>query len=364
MTLFQRSIDVILAGQSENGAYVASPTFSQYQACWMRDGALIAYGMNRAGQHESASRFFRWTDTTLTRHRPHVERVLDVLSHKGELAESDYLPTRFTLDGGLMPGPWWDFQLDGYGTWLWALVEHIEHTNDRASLNLYRDNIAYICEYLCALWDQPNYDCWEENRNQIHLSTLSAIYGGLMAVQRLDPTLGTGSVAAQIRDYALKTGVIDGHLTKYVGNSAVDSSLLWSAVPYGLLRLDDPLFLGTLDVIERELHNPNGGVYRYRADVYYGGGEWLLLTAWLGWVYARCGDLDKARALLRWIELQADSDGLLPEQTAEHLLAPEHQAEWITRWGTSAKPLLWSHAMYLVLNQELAHASTKGQSQS
>ena len=34
------------------------------------------------------------------------------------------LPTRFTFDGQPGSDPWWDFQLDGYGTWLWAVHAH------------------------------------------------------------------------------------------------------------------------------------------------------------------------------------------------------------------------------------------------
>ena len=36
------------------------------------------------------------------------------------------LPARFTFAGEDGTDEWWDFQLDGYGTWLWALVEHLE----------------------------------------------------------------------------------------------------------------------------------------------------------------------------------------------------------------------------------------------
>src|SRR5258708_38934661 len=92
----------------------------------------------------------------------------------------------------------------------------------------------------------------------------------------------------------MERGVVDGKLVKFLGNPAVDGSLLWSAVPYGLLKPNDPTFETTLAKIEHDLHYPGGGVYRYRADVYYGGGEWLLLAAWLGWVYATRGDHEKA----------------------------------------------------------------------
>ena len=347
--LVTRSIEIIHAGQSPSGAFVASPTFSQYQACWMRDGALIAYSMDCVGDHASAHRFFEWSYRTLNRYGDQIERVLVKLTSGAKPEETDYLPTRFSLDGGLVPGAWTDFQLDGYGTWLWALVEHVQMTGDRAFYEQLRSSVSQVVRYLSALWSQPNYDCWEENRDQVHLSTLAAIYGGLAALAALDPTLETAQTAAAVRGFALRNGTADGHFVKYLGNPALDGSLLWTAVPYGLVRVDDPLFQATVAAIERDIRYPGGGVYRYRADVYFGGGEWLLLTAWLGWVYVLQGRRAEAESILNWIENQADAQGFLPEQVAGHLLHPEHLVPWEARWGTSAKPLLWSHAMYLVL---------------
>jgi GH15 family glucan-1,4-alpha-glucosidase len=66
------------------------------------------------------------------------------------------------------------------------------------------------------------------------------------------------------------------------------------------------------------------------------------------------GDLERAVGALRWIEAQADEDGLLPEQVATHALAPERIDEWRAMWGEVARPLLWSHAAYLALRAELA----------
>jgi len=125
------------------------------------------------------------------------------------------------------------------------------------------------------------------------------------------------------------------------------------ATPYGLLSPTDPVMQATLIQIEADLHRPGGGVYRYLGDIYYGGGEWVLLAAWLGWHYALNGEVERARELLHWVEAQADADGNLPEQVSTHLLAPNRYAEWKMRWGVVAKPLLWSHAMYLLLYETL-----------
>ncbi|MFO7662332.1 MAG: glycoside hydrolase, partial [Chloroflexota bacterium] len=63
MTLWDRSIDIILENQSSSGAYLASPNFPTYHYSWFRDGAFIAYAMDIAGHHESAARFHEWAAT-------------------------------------------------------------------------------------------------------------------------------------------------------------------------------------------------------------------------------------------------------------------------------------------------------------
>lgn len=351
--LRQISIDLIRRWQHQSGAYVASPTFSQYGYSWLRDGAWIAYAMDKVGQHDSADNFYRWGVRVLEDQRPRVQALLNKLRDGEALAEEDYLPTRFTLDGKLGTEAWTDFQLDGYGTWLWGLIEHCKSTNTTLSQPT-RMVIKMIVNYLEPLWRSRNYDCWEEHRTHIHTATLAALYGGLKAVQDYDPTLVPAQLPDDIRTYILnKCVAADGHFRKYDGNDEVDASLLWVSVPYCVVSVDDPRFRATFDKIVRDLYVPDSGVHRFRADNYYGGGEWLLLTAWLGWTYLEMGQRERAFPLLRWIEAQADADGQMPEQVEHHLLLPDHLQHWIAKWGTSAKPLLWSHAMYLVLDSLL-----------
>jgi GH15 family glucan-1,4-alpha-glucosidase len=105
----------------------------------------------------------------------------------------------------------------------------------------------------------------------------------------------------------------------------------------------------TVARIEQDLLGRTGGVHRYRTDTFYGGGEWILLTALLGEYRAIRGDLDGAGQCLAYAESHASAEGYLPEQVTTGALSPEHIAEWTTRWGTPACPLLWSHAAYLAL---------------
>jgi GH15 family glucan-1,4-alpha-glucosidase len=220
---------------------------------------------------------------------------------------------------------------------------------------------ALTARYLAALWDTPSYDAWEENPDRVHTSTLGAILAGFRGAHRLGVADSQVLAAAAAVERRLRElGREYGWLPKWSGNPAVDGSLLWLGPLYGLFDADDPLWTSTLDRIESELVAPDGGVHRYRADTYYGGGEWLLLAASLGFAHlgrANPGDRQLAEAGQRWVEAQADQAGNMPEQVACHALAPDRIAEWDAIWGPSAKPLIWSHAWYLRLVAALEAAS-------
>lgn len=117
--------------------------------------------------------------------------------------------------------------------------------------------------------------------------------------------------------------------------------------------MDDSRFQATLANIERDILVPDGGVYRYATDTYFGGGEWLLLTAWSAWVYIELGRIDEAQRLFTWVEAQAAPNGEMPEQVSAHLLDASYYPNWVARWGDPACPLLWSHGMYLILESRL-----------
>ncbi|MCX6059420.1 MAG: glycoside hydrolase family 15 protein [Chloroflexi bacterium] len=354
--LYQRSIEIILENQSESGGYIASPNFPTYHYCWFRDGSFIAYAMDLAEQHESARRFHQWVADRVNERRDLVRASILKVRAGEKLNEADILHTRYRLDGtDGEPGNWPNFQLDGFGTWLWALNEH-QKQNPAIRLSQELLSAADLAaDYLSELWILPCYDCWEEFPDNIHPHTIAAIYGGLMAYSEL-----TGKshplVTDAIRDQLLVGAKPFGHFVKFSDSSAVDASLLALAVPYGVVAPDDPIMLKTVEQIEATILH-GGGLHRYAKDSYYGGGAWILLTAWLGWYYAELSaarpDLEaglkqKIRTCQTWIESRADML-FLPEQISENLNFPTYFSTWMDRWGEVASPLLWSHAKYIIL---------------
>jgi GH15 family glucan-1,4-alpha-glucosidase len=348
--LFERSLEIIRQYQAPSGAYVACPNFPTYHYCWYRDGAYIAYAMDVAGQHDSAARFHAWAARAVCARAEVVERAVAKAKGGQALSGADILHTRYTVDGGEADAEEWpNFQLDGFGTWLWALGEH-RRLAGRPELDgdlLQAADLA--ARYLAALWQQACFDCWEEFRDHVHPYTLAAVYGGLRAHSDYAGRDHAATLEA-IRNTLDRDAVADGHFVKFIGATAVDASLLGLAVPYGVYALDDPRVEATVARIEADLRR-GGGVHRYAADTYYGGGEWVLLTAWLGWYYALRGERERAAEARRWVEAQADERGWLPEQVPTGLNDPAYLDRWRARWGQSASPLLWSQAMYVVLRE-------------
>ena len=286
--LRRRSVETILAGQSPEGGYVASPTFLPYAFSWLRDGSFIADAMSRAGRVESAEAFFGW-----------VARIVEA----GLGFEA-----RYTLDGRRDPTEWPHRQYDGWGLWLWALRAHCAR---HARPHRWRDAAAHAARHLETVREQPCVDWWEE-RTGVHAATLACIAAGL-----------------------------GDELDLSAAEKRLDASLL--VLPF--------LGFGTVDV--SALVSPGGGVHRHSEDTFYGGGEWLLLTAMLGLAELGLAQPARARERLDWIAAHATADGELPEQSQDHLLHPDHYEPWVERWGPPPSPLLWAHAMFLTLALEL-----------
>ena len=351
------SLAVLRAGQTKTGAFLASPNFPVYRYCWFRDGTFIAHALDLWGDHAAAHRFYAW-GVDVIRRQSHAIRAA-VATPSGEIP-STYLHTRYTVDGAPGDEEWPNFQLDGFGTFLWGLFEHVMATGGEAWPAGWSEAVHLLTRYIGRLWPLPNFDCWEEFPDEVHIATLCALCGGMGAVGRYNGDPEAYQISEEIRGFVMDAATECGYLPKFVGTDAVDASLLWACVPFGVLPASHTLMTETVARIRSELVGPHGGVHRYARDSYYGGGAWLLLTALLGEYLLEMGELDAACNALHWIEAQAREDGAMPEQVPLDLNEPAMHEPWIERWGPVAEPLLWSHAAYLRLHHAIGDAASVG----
>jgi GH15 family glucan-1,4-alpha-glucosidase len=355
MMTVQASIGAMLACQQDNGALIASPDFAQYHFCWLRDSSFAAYAFDRCGQHEAAARYHDWVNAALTG----IAGQLDAATQRrlaGQSPEPGALPPcRFRLDGTVAADDWPNFQIDGYGTWLWSLREHLTLTGRRELPAGMRPSVERAAKFLAAFAFDPCYDVWEENGDGVHASTLACVYGGLTAAAALLDAPHLLGRARDVQSHVQAAAVAAGRYRKSSVSSAFDASMIWLATPFRVVDDTDPLFGAAVSEITEKL-TLNGGLRRYPADTFFGGGAWPLLTAWLGWHQARTGDHEAARRNLAWVAGHIDAQGRLGEQYGGDRRQPAMYREWVDRWGHPARDLLWSHAMYAVLSTELEAA--------
>jgi GH15 family glucan-1,4-alpha-glucosidase len=349
-SLREKSRRVIREGQANSGAFVAAPSFPNYRFSWFRDGAFTAYAMQLSGDEQSARRFHEWAIGVVLDQANQAEAAI-ARSRAGLPLDGSYLRARYPADGAAVNDPWPNFQLDGLGSWLWSL--HSFESAYPGSLPRMTDAVDVVARYLGELWQTPCYDCWEEHGDQIHISTLAAIHGGLASAAALLKSSPYARRADEVREFVLQRGTVDGRLRKHLGTDLLDASLLWAATPFRLLEPEHPTMRRTVDLIAQTLTGGSGGIWRYVGDSYYGGGEWVLLTAHLGWYWTEVRDFERARQALQWVENAADRHGHLAEQVLDSAQFPQRIGDWTASWGPVANPLLWSHAAYLILGHAL-----------
>lgn len=340
------SVATMLRHQSGHGSFVASPDFGQYQYCWLRDGSFVAHALDLAGQPQAAARYHRWVARTLDPLRAVMQAAPRLRNTTG--GQSKLPPARFALDGSVVLDGWPNFQIDGYGAWIWSLREHLRMTGDRALLRQVRPVVDTTWRYLDALALSPCFDVWEEHGDQVHTSTLACVHVGLSAAAGLLEEPRPAERAAEIREFLLGLAATRGRFPKSPAASEVDASTLWLCRPLRIVPAADPAMAATAAAIATEL-DLGGGIRRYPGDTYFGGGAWPVLTASLGLYQIAAGDGKAAERCLAWIEARFDGQGCLGEQYGGEDRDTRHYREWVGRWGEPARDLLWSHAMYVLL---------------
>ena len=178
-------------------------------------------------------------------------RCEDFISKPGvPLGKDDFLHTRFTLDGNevTVDNTWGNFQIDGYGTWLWALAQHVQMCGDYSILTELAEPIQTTLRYLELVWKLPNYDCWEEYPEYLHPYSLATVFAGFDSMASLVRSghmeagpVALDELAEQVKEFIWNYGVKDGRFVKHIWPAKSDSNspansarVAWTSASLGI----------------------------------------------------------------------------------------------------------------------------------
>ena len=368
--LYERSLLILRTQIDAGGAIIAANdsdivAFGRdtYSYLWLRDGALVAYALTRAGYPGPCRLFFDFCARLLT--------------------ADGYFLHKYNPDGSVGSSwhPWLrdghyqlPIQEDETALVLWALWEYFTRFREIETIRpLYRALVTAAANFLASFRDKetglpkPSYDLWEE-RYGVHSFTVASVIAGLRAAANFAEAFGETEHAARYRQGAkeMKQALVRYfyHSQKkclasrgtrtgngYELDETLDSSL------YGLVLLeafapDEPEAATTLEKVRDNLwvKTAVGGLARYERDPYHRrsedydripGNPWFICTLWAAQYDIRRArtrvELEKARELLDWVAAKALPSGVLAEQVHPETGAP-----------LSVSPLTWSHATYVV----------------
>jgi GH15 family glucan-1,4-alpha-glucosidase len=317
------------------GAMVAAPTTSlpelpggtrnwDYRFCWLRDSALAARALLRAGHLHEAAAWRDWLVRSLAGDPAHM-RILYGLGGEREPPEqeaawlSGYRRSRPVRIGNAAVG---QLQVDVFGELMHTLYRCAQAglAITPAVWTLQQALLAH----LEAIWTEPDEGIWEvrDGRRHFTFSKVMAWVAFDRAVRTAEEFGLAGPVAhwRAMRELIHATVCRDGFdpargcFVRSFGATVLDASLL--QIPLvGFLPPDDPRVVATVAAIERDL-TEDGLVLRYRAadGLPPGEGVFLACSFWLAEIMAQQGRAAEAAALFARLLGLANDVGLLAEE--------------------------------------------------
>jgi GH15 family glucan-1,4-alpha-glucosidase len=323
------------------GAIVAAPTAGlpeqtggernwDYRYTWIRDGSFSIYALLGLGYREEAAAFGVWLRDRAEEYkgsgRPlKIMYRVDGTSDLVEETLDHFEGWRGSRPVRIGNGAADQLQLDIYGEAMDAV--YLADTQGLQAAHRGWQHLSRILDWLCDNWDQPDEGIWETRGGQRDFTygrfqTWVALDRAIRIAQRRARPGNLERWAAerdrvynQIMERGWNPKV--GAFTQHYGTEVLDSSLLLMPLQ-GFVSPTDPMWLSTLDAMDRELVS-DSLVYRYNPSASPDGlagdeGTFSLCTFWYVEALARAGRLDEARLTFEKMHTYANHLGLYSEE--------------------------------------------------
>ena len=346
--LIDKSIQIIKDASLENGAIVAANADKEYyprQAkdyhyVWPRDASYICVAAQMAGVRDIQEPFFHWLE-----YRP------ENFKKEGLLFANYATNGRKEVD---------QFQPDQAGAALWAIYEYYKENLTKCEKQ--ETVIRRLADGLCSEWRGKYFfhntvDLWEENHRKTstkmennHTYSLAACSRGLALADKMIKNDEWKKTSNQMKE--VMESAYSPELKRFLRNHGkiddpnIDASLLGLTYPFDIIKADDPRMIETVNAMEKNIV-VKGGVHRFQFDYYdgegsaqEGAGAWPILNFWMSAYYALRKNQKKSREYYMWVVDRIKDDYLIPEQI-------------FSDFREGIRPLVWSHAMFIIASKFL-----------
>jgi GH15 family glucan-1,4-alpha-glucosidase len=301
-----------------------------YRYTWIRDASFSVYALIALGYRDEAIKFLRWTWQRVVDHAEGGPPLKIMYRVDGSSGLDEYTLDHFEGWRGSRPvrvgnGAADQRQLDIYG----ELMDSIYQAH-QASLRMGHQGwteLNHVMTWLLDNWDSPEEGIWETRGGQKKFT-----YGRLMEWVAMDRMLrmarDLGRPAdtprlSQERDRIYQQIIESAWNPKkrafvqHFETDVLDASVLLMPL-VGFVAPQDPMWLSTLDAIDRELVS-DSLVYRYNPSASPDGlqgheGTFSICTFWYIDALARSGRLYDARLVFEKMLTYSNAVGLFSEE--------------------------------------------------
>ncbi len=332
----QLHLDNVRALKAPTGLFLAAAhdVSTGYNKAWLRDNFYISLGFEEAGDMETVKRMWRAILDIFLKHEEKISWAAEYKPHATwQYIHARYNPETFEEYWE----EWGNKQNDAIGAILWKLGDletrgvHVLETEADKKI------VQRLVDYLNTLeyWNDTDNGVWEE-MEEVHASSVGACVAGLKKISELSFIVLPDGIIAKGEETLARL------LPRESETKFCDLALLSLLYPYDILNID------TSDKILANLEYhllKDRGVIRYKTDKYYNKNtdgwseeaEWTFGFPWLAIIYAKRGELEKAKMYLDKAEATLTTDGKMPELYYANSDKPNKNI-----------PLGWSESLYVV----------------